>query len=231
MEPRFNAATGKFPKHYFIGMNRDESLVLLEKYLPEGTAETVYNWLIEKKVHFRITRKRSTKLGDYKPPLNYPTHRISVNGDLNPYAFLITFLHELAHLLVYEKYGNTVKPHGDQWKRQYRSLMTPYLEQNVFPADLKRVLVRHLENSRASSHADMELTRILKSYNREQEKGEVKTVYLESVPQGGIFLFGNNRKFEKMEKKRVRYRCKELKTGRLYLFHPLAEVIPLNDRS
>ncbi len=210
-------------------MNKEETIKILKRYLPEGSVDTVYYWLEKKKIHFRISRKRSTKLGDYKPPVRYPNHRISVNHNLNPYAFLITFTHELAHLLVYEKYGNTVKPHGNEWKREYKALMIPYLENNIFPGELKKALMIHLENSRASSNTDIALTKILKTYDKKEYLTGAGSVYLETLSEGERFVFGNNRIFLKLEKRRTRFRCKELKTGRLYLFHPLAEVIPLNN--
>ncbi len=200
---------------------------ILRKYLPEAAVETVYYWLDRKKIHLKITKNRTSKLGDYKPPIGYPTHRISINHDLNPYAFLITFVHELAHLIVFEKKGRRVRPHGKEWKIEFRNLMNPFLEKNIFPDDLSGLLSKHLKNSKASSNADIMLTRVLKSYDNKPCSDEKSTLFLENIITGSEFLYGKERHFVKMEKRRTRYRCKEVDTGRFFLFHPLAEVIPL----
>ncbi|HAD34265.1 MAG TPA: hypothetical protein DCF44_07170 [Chitinophagaceae bacterium] len=44
---------------------------------------------------------------------------MSVNGNLNSYHFLITLLHEIAHMLVWEQFRNRVKPHGLEWKHVF----------------------------------------------------------------------------------------------------------------
>ncbi|HRG83972.1 MAG TPA: hypothetical protein PLO99_15735, partial [Chitinophagaceae bacterium] len=67
----------------------------LQHYLPPGTGEQVMTYLHQYKVHLTITRGRKTILGDYRHRTNYDAHRISVNGNLNPFSFLITLLHEL----------------------------------------------------------------------------------------------------------------------------------------
>lgn len=200
---------------------------ILRKYIPEEAVEAVYYWLERKKIHLKITKNRTTKLGDYKPPIGYPTHRISINHGLNPYAFLITFVHELAHLIVFEKQGHGVRPHGKEWKTEYRNLMMPFLEKNIFPDTLAALLNKHLQNSKASSSADIKLMRALKAYDNKPHSDKMGTLFLEDITTGSQFLYGKERHFVKMEKRRTRYRCKEIDTGRVFLFHPLAEVIPL----
>src|SRR5437868_12893848 len=95
---------------------KEAPLKELESFLPEGTADDVIRFLQLYKVHLTITRERQSVLGDYRNKHFGRNHRISVNGNLNKYSFLITLLHELAHLVAFEKYGGRIQPHGKEWK-------------------------------------------------------------------------------------------------------------------
>jgi SprT protein len=199
---------------------------ILAKYLPEKTVKPVYNWIIRYKIHFRISPGRSSKLGDYRPPdSRRPYHRISVNHDLNPYAFFITFVHELAHLLTYKQYGRRVKAHGKEWKSHYRRLLEPFLEKKVFPDGLQQTVYQHLKNIKASSTADVELSRMLMQFDEGNSKTKV-----EDLQPGDVFLFQGNRKFRVETKLRKRYKCLELDTQRYYIFQPLTPVEMLKEK-
>src|SRR6266699_2864927 len=91
----------------------------LAAYLPDGSFENVVHYLHQHRVHLTVTRERKSVLGDYRNAVHGKNHRITVNGNLNKYAFLITLLHELAHLLTYEKYGHRIQPHGAPWKSEF----------------------------------------------------------------------------------------------------------------
>src|SRR5947208_1439946 len=134
----------------------------LESYLPGNSFEQVAFFLQHYKVHLTITAKRESVLGDYRNAINGKNHRISVNGNLNKYAFLITLLHELAHLLAFENFGNRIAPHGKEWKRVFGELLAQFIEHNVFPEDIKRSLTDSLHDPAASSCSDEDLLRVLK---------------------------------------------------------------------
>jgi len=106
---------------------------ILKKYLPEQSVDLIYDWLQQYNIHLKVSRARSSKLGDYRPPQNGKGHQVTVNHDLNRYAFLITLVHEIAHMLVWEKHGNRVKAHGREWKDVYRQMMVPFIERELFP--------------------------------------------------------------------------------------------------
>jgi len=197
---------------------------VLAKYLPKAMVDNVFAWVVRHQIHLKITRSRASKLGDYRPPGNKQAfHRISINHDLNPYAFFITFVHELAHLLTYKQYGRSVQAHGKEWKASYRSLMEPFLEKNVFPSDLQRTVYQHLRNIKASSQADVELARTLMLFD-----GGKQETLIEDLQPGDRFLFKNNRKFQVVEKLRKRYKCVELANQRVFLFQPLTPVEVVN---
>ena len=203
---------------------------ILAQYIPEAAIEPVYKSIVEHKIHFKITRSRKTKLGDYRPPIRHPHHRITINHDLNQYSFLITYIHELAHLLVYEHYKNRVAPHGKEWKQIYKDLMNEFLLLDIFPKDIETVLERSIQNSpegipkvKASSTSDLKLSRILQQYDKTNDH-----THVEELADEAIFETQNGRQFKKGERVRTRYKCQNLQNKRTYLFHPLTPVIPVN---
>ena len=193
---------------------------ILEKYLPEKSVEQIFEWIKFYKIRFKITKQRSTKLGDYRPPVLKPFHQISVNHNLNSYSFLLTLTHEIAHLIVWEKFKNKVKPHGYEWKSEFKLLMKPFLQINIFPADLQQVIINYLENAKASSGSDLELTRLLKKYDKNINSLPV----LEDLPIDSIFRINNGMRFKKGEKLRKRYTCICLDNNKKYLINALANV-------
>jgi len=191
----------------------------LEKHLPEGCSERIYGWLIDSQATLRITKARKTKLGDYRAPHNEQGHRISINHNLNPYSFLITLVHEIAHMHTWSNHERAAKPHGREWKMEYKRLMTPFLDQTVFPEDIDQTLRHYMTNPAASSCTHLPLLRVLKKYDPESD-----FVVLEELAINTLFCIDNKRLFQKGEKLRKRFKCKELHSRRYYLISPLAEV-------
>ena len=192
----------------------------LQAYLPEGSFDDVSQYLLAHKVQLTITRERKTVLGDYRNAHFDKNHRISVNGNLNKYAFLITLLHELAHLTTFEKFGNKVPPHGQQWKNEYSKILAQFLLRKVFPDDIYKTLLKTLQNPAASSCADTALLRVLYQYDEKEEGVHL----IETLPMGALFTIKGGRVFKKDIKVRKRFKCVEVKTGKIYLFSPVYEV-------
>jgi hypothetical protein len=197
--------------------------VILSKFLPEQSVEIIAKWVIHYNFDLKITQSRTTKLGDYRSPFKGSRHQISVNHNLNRFAFLITLVHEIAHLSAFEKYSFAIKPHGEEWKQEYKQLMIPFLQSNILPDDVQLALQNYLINPAASSCADENLLRTLRKYDKKNET----SVHLEDLPFKTIFKIKPERYFEKGEKQRKRYKCMELSSGRIYLFSPVAEVTPV----
>ncbi len=192
---------------------------ILAQYIPEAAVDGVLNRIIEKRIHLKISRSRKTKLGDYRPPVRHSNHRITINHDLNPYAFLITFIHELAHLLVFEQYKNKVAPHGKEWKNEYKRLMIEFFKLNIFSPELQKALDDSIQNAKASTFSELELSRLLKNYDKPNGQ-----IHLETLQAETVFIIHNGKKFVKGEKLRKRYQCRSLQNNRFYLFHPLTPV-------
>ncbi len=202
---------------------REAPLTSLQDYIPLEAAPLIFEYLKQYKVHLTITKNRKSVLGDYRHAHGEKNHRISINGDLNKYSFLITLIHELAHLVTFIRYSNQVMAHGKEWKSVYRSLLIKFLQPSIFTADILQALERSLHNLPASSCADENLMRILMKYD-EKEGG---LVLIEAVQDETLFVTGDSRIFRKGPRLRKRFQCVEVSTGRTYLFSPLYEVTPL----
>ena len=199
---------------------KEAPLNQLGSYLPPGTFNAVEEYLRYYKIHLTITRHRKSILGDYRQRTHFENHRISINGSLNKYSFLITLLHEIAHLLTFEKHGNRVMAHGLEWKNIYASLLKQFVENKVFPGDIENELLSSLKNPAASSCAEDDLIRVLRKYNEHSNGYKL----VEEIPLSGIFKLDDGRVFQRGEKQRKRFKCEEIGTGRVYLFSPVYEV-------
>lgn len=198
-------------------MTEQELAIRLQNYLPDSTALIISRWIIKNDVHFRVNKPRNSKLGDYRHPWRNQGHMITINGDLNQWAFLITTIHEFAHLLAWIKFKNTISPHGKEWKTQFRILLDPFIKKEIFPKDLEFALIKYIADPSASSCVDAHLTIVLKKYDKKQ------LPFLEEIPVGSIFNF-NGKNFIKGEKMRTRYKCKAHGTRQEYFISGLAEV-------
>ena len=203
---------------------KEANISTLQDYLPEGTFEPVLAYLQQYHVHLTVARERKSLLGDYRHRIHNKNHRISVNGNLNKYAFLVTLLHELAHLLTFEKFGNRVSAHGKEWKQVFAQLLAQFIQHNVFPVDIKTTLLKSLHDPAASSCADEDLMRVLRIYDEKP----TDLVFVETLEEGCLFKTHDGRIFRKGEKMRKRFKCVEVKTKRLYLFSPVYEVEKVN---
>jgi SprT protein len=200
-------------------LKKESPLDQLNDFLPEGSFEDVAFYLNEYKVHLTITRERLTKLGDYRNKHLNKNHRISVNGNLNKFSFLITLLHELGHLVAYEKYGNKIQAHGTEWKNEFSSILARFISKKIFPGDIERELLKTLSNPAASSCAEAPLTRALKKYDPHKPG----IFLLEELPEESLFRF-RDEIYKKEKKRRTRFFCKQMSTNKMFLFSAIAEV-------
>lgn len=193
----------------------------LREFIPENSFEKVVHYLHFYKVELTITRKRKTLLGVYRNATRDKNHRISVNGNLNQYDFLVTLLHELAHLLAFEKHGGRIAAHGKEWKSIYADILATFLQEKIFPEDIALALYRSLKNPGASACSEVELGRVLKKYD-----APAKGILIEALENGCSFFTPDGKKFMKLKKIRSRYLCKEIISGKQYSFSALYEVMP-----
>jgi len=203
----------------------EHPLHALANYLPDGAFEPVVQLIHQYKVHLTVTRERKSVLGDYRHPFLGSNHKITVNGNLNKYEFLITLLHELAHLLCFEQYRNRVEAHGKEWKNIYGSLLKAFIDLDFFPEDIRKSLKKTLLNPAATANGETALLLVLRRYNPVQKAG---VVVLAHLADGSLFKEIKGRTFRKIKLRRKRIECIELATGNIYLFSALSEVEIVN---
>ena len=199
---------------------REAPLEYLQRFVPRAAVAHVLAYLNRYHVHLTITRERKSVLGDYRHATHYQNHRISVNGTLNQFAFLITLIHELAHLVTFHEHGNQVQAHGKEWKSFYGLMLKDFIALNIFPDDIRLSLERSMHDLPASSCADDALTRVLKKYDTRSNG----LVLVEEIAEGKLFALEEGQIFKKGKKLRKRFQCTDVKTGRVYLFSPVYEV-------
>lgn len=191
---------------------------VLLKYIPEHAVPLCFELIKANHVHLKIVNERITRHGDYRRDGN-GSHIITVNFSQNKYRFLITLVHEIAHLVAFEKYGRHIKPHGDEWKMTFQRLMVPFIRPEIFPNNLLPLIARHFRNPKASSDTDATLALALKQFDPENDKH-----YVFEIPFGSTFRIHNGKVFKKIALRTKRFECLEINTGKTYLFNPNAEV-------
>ncbi len=202
--------------------NQERYRRILANHLPAQAVDHVYNYLNLHKVHFHITRGRTSKLGDYRwPQANHDFHEISINGDLNPYLFLWVFLHEAAHLETHLHHEG-VTPHGHEWQSEYARLISTHA--GLFPADVQPLLTRLARRIPLKRTLLRQVEALLHHYDPDY----TATVHLvlDDLPAGSRFRLKNKPEllFESLERRRTRWLCREVTTGRTYTVAATAEV-------
>ena len=198
----------------------------LADFLPEGSFQSVIHYIQHFKVHLTITQKRRSVLGDYRHAVMGKNHRISINGNLNQFEFLITLLHELAHLLTFEKFSNKVEPHGKEWKSIYSTLLIDFVQQQIFPPDIVKALQKSIINPAATANGETELLMVLRKYDQKKREGYF---HIADLPVGAVFQTEDGRIFKKGNKRRKRFACVEIATGHKYSISPISEVRIVKD--
>lgn len=202
----------------FLEMNKD-----LTSYIPAAASDQVLQLLNDDSLQVLIKTPRKTRHGDYRK-LNNGCHQITVNSNLNPYRFLVTLLHEIAHFEAYKIYGSAIKPHGKEWKSTFQRLALPFLRPEIFPNQTLPFLAHYFKNPKASSDSDVLLSRSLKQFDPPNEK-----TYIFELVEGAKFKASNGKIFLKGKKRRTRFEATELNSGRSYAFNPNAEVELIKD--
>lgn len=197
-------------------MARATDILRLHAQIPAAAYPVVVHWLRRNPVLVKISRPRTTKLGDYRTANRTQPHRITVNSDLNKYAFLAVLVHEFAHYTTFQKYKRH-HPHGKEWKAEYKRMMRPFLSREVFPVDVLHAIEHHLDDAPSSTCTDHDLMRVLRRYDRDPRP------FLEELRDNTIFRF-NQKLFVKGPRMRTRFKCRCLNDRKSYFIDPTAEV-------
>ena len=197
-------------------MEKNKKINSFFDHFPPKVAEYCFQLWHDYPFDFIVSKSRHSKLGDYRfsPQKG---HQITVNRNLNSYAFLVTYL----HVLTYLTYKNKVLPHGEEWKNSFRTIIEPILEEDLLPDELINVLKSYLVNPSATSTGHGPLVDVLKTYDASNS-----SITLHALPENQIFLL-KNLELIKGKLRRTRYFCREANTGKLYLVAKNAQVTPL----
>src|SRR5690348_17091604 len=115
-------------------MDDQKILALLQKHLPVPYVHHCFQLWRQYRFHFVLRNGRITKIGDFTYRACH-TPRITVNRDLNPYLFLVTYIHEVAHLQVHHQFRRA-EAHGEEWKNSFRDLLLPLMTLEIFPESI-----------------------------------------------------------------------------------------------
>ena len=193
-------------------MNEEKVYHTLQQHVPANALAYCFALWKNNPFDLKITKSRQTKVGDFTSRKDIKRPKITLNHDLNPFLFLTTYIHEVAHLHVFIRFGNRVDPHGDEWKHVFKHLMAPMLARDIFPDEILVILHKHMQHPKASSFADADLTRAFRLYDRSASQHAA----LSDIPEGSIFKF-QQRYFQKGKLKRTRVLCKDMQSKRNYL--------------
>ena len=205
-----------------MGLKSEDNAMFMErvfsKYIPLHFVPYLVDLYSSVNVSLIIKNPRKTKFGDFKPLKKTGWTQITINNNLNEYGFLITALHEFAHLLVYETYRNNVSPHGKEWKDAFKTLLIPVLESKKLPEDIQKPLLESISNIKSSTCYNYDLYKAIVS------RDDLSNLcFLEKIENGGQFQF-NGLTFVRGDIRRTRFICTELETKNSFLFHGLAKV-------
>ena len=202
----------------------------LARFVPVEALDEVVSLIDIYQIKLKIRKSRLSKLGDFRPGINGRLPQISLNGNLNVYAFLLVFLHELAHHIVWEKYGRAAAAHGKAWKETFGFLLRDFAHKGFFHSSLTEAVIDYSFKVKASGLASASLQRQLRMFDKEPDNdNDNEKVFLEDMPERSLFVAANGRLFRKEGKLRKRYRCLCVRNKRTYLFHPMAEVFPAKE--
>ena len=204
---------------------KQASFDVLQNFLPQNTYTYIVPFIEQYTIHLTITKDRKQVLGDYRNPTpDKPFHRISINGTLNKYSFLITLLHEIAHLITFVHHQHKVSPHGKEWKSFFSNLLSPLMGKNIFPTSVEKALIKYIKNPGASSCSDPHLFRALLAFDQKDENYSL----VEELPTNSLFKSTDGHTYKLLEKRRTRYVCEQVDTHKKFLFPSLMHVFPIN---
>ena len=192
----------------------------LEQRIPEEAINYVVAHLSKQPTELVVKSKRKTVLGTYHiPRSSAEKHLITVNEDLNQYAFLFTLMHEVAHLKVNVNYGanDSILPHGKEWQATFKAIIFEIME--FFPEDIAFAIKNYQEDMSAATCRDKNLYKAFKKYDKKE------VIFLDDIPINSLFTVNEYPyHFVKQKKLRKNYLCYNTNNKKLYKISGLVDV-------
>ena len=198
--------------------------MILMRFIPVNAKENIRDLINKHELNIIVVSERKTKRGDFRV-YNNGLKKITLNQDSNKFRFLITLLHEISHQLVFQIFGNKVRPHGIEWKKIFKEISKPFLFDSIFPLSILDAFKMNLKNPKSSTDLDMELSMSLSEFDTLSDN-----FYIDKLEMGQLFLHKKKDIYKKISKKRKRYVCEKVSNGKLYLFQPNTLVLEYNEK-
>lgn len=198
--------------------------MILMRFIPVNAKENIRDLINKHELNIIVVSERKTKRGDFRVYSN-GLKKITLNQDPNKFRFLITLLHEISHQLVFQRFGNKVRPHGIEWKKIFKEISKAFLFDSIFPLSILDAFKMYLKNPKSSTDLDMELSMSLSEFDTLSDY-----FYIDQLEMGQLFLHKKKDIYKKISKKRKRYVCEKVSNGKLYLFQPNTLVLEYNER-
>ena len=198
--------------------------MVLMKFIPVNAKENIRDLINKHELNIIVVSERKTKRGDFRVYSN-GLKKITLNQDPNKFRFLITLLHEISHQLVFQTFGNKVRPHGTEWKKIFKEISKAFLFDSIFPLSILDAFKMYLKNPKSSTDLDMELSMSLSEFDTLSDY-----FYIDQLEMGQVFLHKKKDIYKKISKKRKRYVCEKVSNGKLYLFQPNTLVLEYNEK-
>lgn len=181
-------------------------------YLPISSHDYCKDLLAKNPIRCYLSQARTSKWGDFrfKGPI------ITINKNLPPSLFLLTFLHELAHFHAYLSFGRKISPHGKEWKTTFQHLVHPMTTIGAFD-ELNSVVQEHMKRPKATIGADAALhSAALRAMGMTGKN-------VSQLSPGDKFMFRNG-EYQVEMTLRKRIRCIQLSSGKRFLFQPSVQI-------
>lgn len=193
-----------------------DSFSRIQDFLSERSRSFMQKLLKEYPIYVEPVSVRTTKRGDFRGACGKRCERITINKCGNPYGFLITLIHEIAHAKAFQEYGNSIRPHGSEWLHTYSALLHRSVSEGCFLEEMREV-IRHL-----AFHPTRTRPYSVELALRKYDTFDVRPL-LSELPEGALFAAGEGEIYQKGRLLQHRFHCQSL-DGRKFRVSPCFRV-------
>ncbi|MFY0643937.1 MAG: SprT-like domain-containing protein [Bacteroidia bacterium] len=176
-------------------------------------AEVITEYLNKHECELILCKPRRSKLGDFS--VRGKQKRIKINRNLNQFRFMLTLIHEIAHLKTHYELGWKCKPHGEEWKDNYRLLLEIWKIGDLFSHSVELINLFNYEVAKPSACSGIhkEKEAVLGQFDSNNTG-----VQLGNVAEGQEFIF-KEVLYRKIKNRRTRTLCIRLSNQKMYTIH------------
>ena len=194
----------------------ERSMKAVAPHMPDGWQAAIHTMLSANPILVRVVRSRKTKHGDHLVTGSREFSIITVNASGNPWQFVLTLLHEIAHAEVAHHSMHRIAPHGKEWKLAFRQLLQAH--RHLFPPDLVDPVMEYARNPLYSADSHGALGTALRRHDKQDLRPTVQELAL-----GQRFSLDGKTVLIRQQLLRKWYRCVTT-DGRALRVSPMARV-------